>query len=876
MKTLTDIRSTFIDYFAKNDHEVVASSPLVPQNDPSLMFTNAGMVQFKDVFTGKENRDYVRATSAQKCVRAGGKHNDLDNVGHTARHHTFFEMMGNFSFGDYFKEQAIVFAWELITKEFGLKPDNLLITVHSSDEEAAALWRKIAGFSDSKIIRIPTSDNFWQMGDTGPCGPCTEIFIDQGEDVQGGIPGSADEDGDRFLEFWNLVFMQFDKQADGTRNDLPKPCVDTGMGLERMAAILQGVKSNYDTDLMRALTGAVSDLTGKKLGVSHRVIADHLRASSFLIADGVMPSNEGRGYVLRRIMRRAMRHANMLGANEPLMHRLFPELEAQMGAAYPELSRASALIKQTLKGEEERFGKTLERGLRILEDKTKDLRKGEMLDGKVAFTLYDTYGFPLDLVADALKSKGLRVDAAGFEEEMTQQKQRARASWSGSGDTGTDKIWYDISEEFGKTDFTGYEGTKGQGRILAIVSDSERLDKIEEGGEGLVILDTTPFYAESGGQTGDVGCMSNAATKTSVTATIKPLPTLHAHRVKVEEGSLNVGDTLNLNVDGKARSKIAANHSATHLLHAALREILGEHVTQKGSLVNERRLRFDIAHPIALTAQQIKEVEELVGEKIRENSKVQTKIMSQQEAIDAGAMALFGEKYDEDVRVLSMGEGFSVELCGGTHVNRSGDIGLFVITSDSALAAGVRRIEALTGARAMEYLKGKERLLNDACELLKINHDDLPTRIGKLMLERKDFEKEIKSLQQKLATSQDTTAPPIKEVAGIKFMGRIVENLPPKELKSFVDMSKKHLKSDGIVALISLNEGKASIVVGVTDNLTDKISAVDLVRAASIELGGKGGGGRSDLAQAGGSLGNQDAAHKAIEAIEGLMESSIK
>jgi alanyl-tRNA synthetase len=865
-RTAADIRRAFLGFFAQRGHTVVPSAPLVPHNDPTLLFTNSGMVPFKDVFTGKETRAYVRAASAQKCVRAGGKHNDLDNVGYTARHHTFFEMLGNFSFGDYFKEEAIAYAWALVTREFGLPVDRLLVTVHASDEDAAALWRKVAGLPDDRIIRIATDDNFWRMGDTGPCGPSSEIFFDQGPALAGGPPGSPDEDGDRFLEIWNLVFMQFEERADGTRTDLPRPCVDTGMGLERVAAVVQGVHSNYDCDLLRTLVGSVADKTHGPIGPSHRVIADHLRTSAFLIADGVLPGNEGRGYVLRRFMRRAMRHAHMLGAQEPLLHRLFPTLEGLMGAAYPELTRARPLILETLRGEEERFGRTLERGLALLGEATAGLRPGGVLDGAVAFRLYDTFGFPLDLTQDALRAHGCAVDIAGFEEAMAQQKSASRAAWAGSGEAATDKIWFDILEGCGPTDFLGYEAQHAQGKVLALLRDGAQVQHLEAGEAGAVITDVTPFYAESGGQVGDSGQASWPGGRAEVTHTTKPLPGLHAHHVQVRAGALAVGDAVDLAVDAARRTAIRANHSATHLLHAALRSIVGAHVTQKGSLVDADRLRFDIAHSAALTPQQAAEVEALVNAQIRANTPVTTEVMSQEDALKAGAMALFGEKYDDRVRVLTMGaDRFSVELCGGTHVARTGDIGCLVITGDSALAAGVRRIEALTGAKALEHLHARAAKGKEAAALLKASLDDLPARVAALLAERKAAQQKLSALQQKLAAGPDTTAPPVKEVAGVKVIGRILDGVPAKDLKAMADVAKRHMGS-GVVALVSVMDGKASLVVGVTEDLAARVSAVDLVRAGVAVLGGKGGGGRADMAQGGGP--NAGAAKQALDAVE--------
>ncbi|MEM6811626.1 MAG: alanine--tRNA ligase [Pseudomonadota bacterium] len=878
MKTVNDIRKEFTGFFEKNGHEHVASSPLVPQNDPTLMFVNSGMVQFKNVFTGTESRDYTRATTSQKCVRAGGKHNDLDNVGYTARHHTFFEMLGNFSFGDYFKEEAISYAWELISKNFQMPQDKLLITVHSTDEEAAGLWKKIAGFSDDKIIRIPTDDNFWQMGDTGPCGPCSEIFYDQGEQLQGGPPGSPDEDGDRFLEFWNLVFMQYEQEPgdDGKpiRRPLPKPSIDTGMGLERMAALMQGEHSNYGIDLLRSIIEHCADLTSidadGDMAASHRVIADHLRCSAFLIADGVMPSNEGRGYVLRRIMRRGMRHAHLLGAKEPLMYRLLPTLTSMMGEAFPELKRADNLISETLKNEEQRFKQTLERGLKILEEESSNVRNNT-LAGDVAFKLYDTYGFPVDLTADALKAKNIEVDMQGFEAAMEEQKKAARAAWSGSGDTGTEKLWFDILDKVGPTEFLGYKTEQAEGQILSIVKDGQEAQSLEKGDEGFVIVNQTPFYAESGGQVGDSGVLKTENSSASITDTKKPVPGLLAHHVRVEEGTLSIEDGVQLDVDHKRRSAIRSNHSATHLLHEALRRALGDHVAQKGSLQDSERTRFDISQPTSIAADVLKKVEDLVNQEIRANTKVSTRVLPLEDAIESGARALFGEKYDDEVRVVSMGsqEGnkrYSVELCGGTHVNRTGDIGYFKIISESAVSAGVRRIEALTGANAIAYMEDQEKQLKETASLLKSAPAEVKNRVEALVAEKKKLEQDVANLRKQMATGGASSSnDDVKDINGIKYIGKVLEDFPAKDLKGMADELKKKLGS-GIVALVSTQEGKASIVVGVTEDLTEKFSAVDLVKVGAEALGGKGGGGRPDMAQAGGP--QPDAANDAVISIE--------
>ncbi|MCW2237373.1 alanine--tRNA ligase [Azospirillum canadense] len=887
MKTANDIRRTFLDYFAKNGHQIVESSPLVPRNDPTLMFTNAGMVQFKNVFTGAEPRPYKRATTSQKCVRAGGKHNDLDNVGYTARHHTFFEMLGNFSFGDYFKDDAIAFAWNLVTKEFGLPADKLLVTVHTSDEEAAGIWRKVAGLSDDKIIRIPTDDNFWRMGDTGPCGPCSEIFFDHGPHIAGGPPGSPDQDGDRFIEIWNLVFMQYEQRGPNDLIALPKPSIDTGMGLERLAAVLQGKHDNYDIDLMRALIMASAEGTGTSPdgahAVSHRVIADHLRSCSFLIADGVLPSNEGRGYVLRRIMRRAMRHAHMIGAREPLMHRLVPALIQQMGDAYPELNRARALIVETLKLEETRFKQTLERGLRLLEDEVGRLGEGQPLPGDVAFKLYDTYGFPLDLTQDVLRTQGRPVDEDGFKAAMDEQRRKARESWAGSGEAATETLWYELKDELGATEFFGYDTEVAEGKVTAIVKGGARVEQAALGDEVMVIVNQTPFYGESGGQVGDSGVIFSAeGTEFAVADTQKKLGAVWAHIGTVTKGTLKVGDMVELRVDTERRSAIRANHSATHLLHEALRHRLGEHVTQKGSLVSSERLRFDISQPVGLTQDDIAAVENEVNRRILANSEVVTRLMSPDEARQMGAMALFGEKYGDEVRVVSMGgphgeldRDYSIELCGGTHVRRTGDIGLLKIVAEGAVAAGVRRIEALTGTGAKAWLSERDHLLTEAASVLKVRPEEVPTRLAALVDERKKMERELAELRRQVAMGGGAKADgggEAKDIAGVKYAARVVDGLPAKDLKPMADELKKQVGS-GVVVLIASNEGKASIVVGVTDDLTAKFSAVDLVRVGAEALGGKGGGGRPDMAQAGGP--DASLAPAAVDAIEKAVASKV-
>jgi len=888
MQTANDIRKTFLDFFASHGHEIVESSPLVPNNDPTLMFVNAGMVPFKNVFTGLEHRPYTRATSSQKCVRAGGKHNDLENVGHTARHHTFFEMLGNFSFGDYFKDDAIDMAWKLITNEYGLDKNRLLVTVYHTDDEAFNLWKKVSNLPDERIIRIPTSDNFWSMGNTGPCGPCSEIFYDHGDHIMGGPPGSPDEDGDRFVEIWNLVFMQYEQQEDGTRIELPKPSIDTGMGLERITAVLQGTHDNYETDVMRALIQASADVTATDADgyhrISHRVIADHLRATAFLIADGVLPSNEGRGYVLRRIMRRAMRHAHLIGVTEPTIYKLYSTLQAKMSGAFPELNRAEALITETLKLEETRFIKTLDRGLKLLDEATQDLTQNNVLDGETAFKLYDTYGFPLDLTQDALKDKNIAVDEDGFNVAMERQKAAARASWSGSGSAVTDELWFDVKDQIGATDFLGYEKEQAQGKITALVMDGERVDEACAGDDVQLVLNQSPFYGESGGQMGDIGLISANGLKIEISDTQKKLAAVHVHVGKVVEGTVRLGDEVSLSVNHAHRAQIRANHSATHLLHAALRQELGEHVTQKGSMVSGDRLRFDISHQKAVNADELADVESMVNGQVRANIKVSTRLMTPQHAVEAGAMALFGEKYGDEVRVVSMGiemdaeksvdqvsaevTDFSVELCGGTHVKRTGDIGLFKVVSEGAVSSGVRRIEALTGAAAVEYLEGQELALQTTATVLKSSPAEVPARVQQLMDERKKLEREVQDLRKKLASGGDGDNSSTKDIGGVTFAPKLLQDVPGKDLKSLADDIKSQIKS-GVVALVSVSDDKVSLVVGVTDDLTKTFNAVDLVRVGSAVVGGKGGGGRPDMAQAGGPQGDQAGA--ALEAIENAL-----
>ncbi len=878
MTSVSDIRSGFLDYFAKNGHEIVTSSPLVPRNDPTLLFTNAGMVQFKNVFVGSEQRPYSRASTSQKCVRAGGKHNDLENVGYTARHHTFFEMLGNFSFGDYFKDVAIELAWNLVTKEYDLDPSRLLVTVYSEDEDAATLWRKIAGLSDNKIIRIPTSDNFWAMGDTGPCGPCSEIFYDHGSSIPGGPPGSANEDGDRFIEIWNLVFMQFEQLTPEERVNLPKPSIDTGMGLERIAALLQGKNDNYDTDLIRTLIEASAEASDTPAdgdrAVSHRVIADHLRACSFLIADGVLPSNEGRGYVLRRIMRRGMRHAHLLGCDEPLMWRLVVSLVTEMGDAFPELVRARALIEETFKLEETRFKEMLARGLRLLEDETNKLGDGETLSGDVAFRLYDTFGFPLDLTQDILRGQNREVDELGFDVAMDRQREAARKAWAGSGEAVTEEVWFDVREESGASEFLGYDTEAAEGVIASIVVDGQPAERLEAGQSGMVVTNQTPFYAESGGQMGDEGLFfTSEGGEFTVSDTVKRLDDLHVHIGEMRRGSLAKEDAVEMRVDGERRKRMRANHSVTHLLHASLRERLGDHVAQKGSLVAPDYLRFDFSHPKAVSAEELLAIEADVNDRIRENASVVTRQMTPDEAQEAGAVALFGEKYGDEVRVVSMGDvktdtelPYSMELCGGTHVRRTGDIGLFKITSESAVAAGVRRVEAMTGAAALGHIAMREAIVADTAQVLNAAPGDIPARVNALLRERRTMEREMTELRRKLAEGGGSaSSPDVRNVNGISIATRLLDDVPAKELKPLVDSLKGQVGS-GVVAVVSVSDRKASLVVGVTEDLTERVNAIDLVRVGSAAVGGKGGGGRPDMAQAGGPDGSAGAdALKAIE-----------
>ena len=857
MTSVNQIRKTFLDYFAKNGHKVVPSSSLVPDNDPTLMFTNSGMVQFKNVLAGNETRDYTRATTAQKSVRAGGKHNDLDSVGYDVRHHTFFEMLGNFSFGDYFKDGAIPFAWELLTKDFGLPKDKLAVTIYYNDEDAYNLWKKVSGLPDDRIIRISTKDNFWQMGDTGPCGPCSEIFYDHGPEVWGGLPGTPEEDGDRFIEIWNLVFDQFEDLADGSRINLKRPGIDTGMGLERIAAILQGVHSNFDTDMFQHIIKAIADMANTDpngpLKASHNVIADHLRSICFLIADGVLPSNEGRGYVLRRIMRRAMRHAYMLGVKDPMIYKLLPTLQKEMGEAYPELYTRENLIKETIKIEEERFGRTLDKGLKLLDEEIAHLGRGDKLSGETAFKLYDTYGFPLDLTQDALKNKNIEVDTAGFDACMARQKEEARKNWAGSGDTAVEKVWYSVEDKVNPTEFLGYNVTKSDGEVVALIQNNKEVNEVTSGKFELV-ANQTPFYGECGGQVGDTGLIVSKNFTARVVDTKRKLDKIFVHVCELEKGSVKIGDCANFEVDEENRKRICANHSVTHLAHKALKMILGDHVAQKGSMVEADRMRFDVSHPKQITAEQLRQVEDIVNEQIRNDLPVTTVIMNKEEAVKLGAMALFDEKYGDDVRVVTMGDEnapFSRELCGGTHVCSTGNIGYFHIIGESAVAAGVRRLECLTGVGADSYVRKTENKLHHVAAALKTNLNDLEARINSLLEERKKQEQEIFNLKKALAggkSSSDET----ETINGVKFVGKLVSGAHPKELKAFIDDIMHNLGS-GIVVLCSDKDDKASVVVGVSKDLTAKYNAVDLVRAASAVVGGQGGGGRPDMAQAGGS-----------------------
>ncbi len=882
MASVNEIRTAFLDYFAREGHERVASGPLVPRNDPTLMFTNAGMVQFKDYFTGKAKPPHPRAVTAQKCVRAGGKHNDLDNVGYTARHHTFFEMLGNFSFGDYFKERAIELAWTLVTRDFGLSKDRIWVTVYPSDDVARGLWKKIAGLSDDRIVGH--EDNLWAMGPIGPCGYCSEIFYDQGEAVIGGPPGSLEENGDRFLEFWNLVFMQFEQVDEATRIDLPRPSIDTGMGIERITAIMQGVTNNYDIDLFKTLIASVHEHVGRPSGAinqaSPRVIADHLRATSFLIADGVLPSNEGRGYVLRRIMRRAMRHAHLLGASEPAIFRLVPTLVHEMGQAYPELGRADGLITETLRLEEGRFQKTLARGLTLLEEASRGLDKGDTLDGETAFKLYDTYGFPLDLTQDALKVRGIGVDITSFSDAMERQRAEARKSWAGSGEAATEIVWLSLRDRHGATEFLGYNAESAEAQVLALVKNGAEVEALGAGEEGAIVANQTPFYGESGGQVGDTGIIvSENGARFRVADTQKKADGLFVHLGKVEHGGFVPGQAVRLEVDAARRTAIRANHSATHLLHAALRATLGTHVAQKGSLVAPDRLRFDFSHPKPMSEEEMAAVEEMANAVVLQDAPVETRLMDRDSAIESGAMALFGEKYGDEVRVVSMGKAladgkagktYSVELCGGTHVGRTGEIGLVTLVGEAAVAAGVRRVEALTGAAARHHLAEQDKRVREIAGRLKVRPEEAVARVDALVEERRRLERELADAKKKLAMGGGGAAEPaMRQIGAINVLARAVEGVAPKDLRGLVDQGKRQVVS-GVVAIVGVNDGKAGLVVGVTDDLTDRISAVDLARVGSVALGGTGGGGRPDLAQAGGP--NAGAAEAALKAITGRIE----
>ncbi len=882
MASLNQIRSHFLDYFQRKDHAVVASAPLVPQNDPTLLFVNAGMVPFKNYFTGAEAAPWPRAASSQKSVRAGGKHNDLDNVGYTARHHTFFEMLGNFSFGDYFKEGAIEFAWELLTKEFELSADRLLVTVYAEDEHAATLWKKIAGLSDDKIIRIATSDNFWSMGDTGPCGPCSEIFYDHGAHIPGGPPGSPDEDGDRFVEIWNLVFMQYEQMANGDRTSLPKPSIDTGMGLERIAAVLQGVHDNYDIDLFQAIIAAsralVGGAGGANSGPSHRVIADHLRSSSFLIADGVTPSNEGRGYVLRRIMRRAMRHAHLLGAADPLMHRLAPTLIQQMGEAYPELKRAEPAIIDTLRQEEERFRRTLGRGMSLLDEATAGLSTGEVLSGETAFKLYDTYGFPLDLTQDAVRAKGLTVDLEGFDAAMTRQKEMAREAWTGSGQVAAAGEWFAIREQLGPSRFEGYDQIEINAELLAIVQEGRLIDAALSGATIQAVFDRTPFYAESGGQAGDQGEVEWDGGRARVADVQKRAGDLFVHDLEILEGVLKPGARLRLAVDADRRQQTRANHSATHLLHSALRNVLGPHVTQKGQMVDGERIRFDFSHGAPVTPEEIDRIEAEINAVVRQNLPAETQLMAPKDAMAAGAMALFGEKYGETVRVLTLGESlagqgaYSVELCGGTHVARTGDIALFKVVQEQGVAAGVRRIEALTGESARRWLLDQAAVSKSLADQFKVPVSEVAARVATLEVQRRQLEKELGDAKRQLAMGGGGASAPAgpEEIAGVSVLARVMEGVGGKDLRPIAEAFKKQMP-DGVIVLVGSAEGKAAVTVAVVGSAQAKFNAVELAKAAVVAMGGQGAGGRPDFAQGGAPDGAK--AQEGLDAVKAALAS---
>ena len=880
METVNDIRAAFLEFFRSKGHAVMPSSPLVPRNDPTLMFTNSGMVQFKNIFTGNQKRESSRVTTSQKCLRAGGKHNDLENVGHTARHHTFFEMLGNFSFGDYFKEAAIELAWSLVTKEFGLPEDKLLVTVHTSDEIAAELWKKVASIPESRIIKIPTSDNFWSMGDTGPCGPCSEIFFDHGDHISGGPPGSALQDGDRFIEIWNLVFMQYEQVSENHRIDLPKPSIDTGMGLERVAAVMQGTHDNFKIDTMQALTDCAKEQANVKktdeADISFRVMADHLRAIAFLIAEGVFPSNEGRGYVLRRIMRRAMRHAHIIGCDDPIMWKLVPTLMKQMGQAFPELIMAESLIVETLRLEEERFKKLLDRGLKLLDTAVSSIGKNKVLNGETAFKLYDTYGFPLDLTQDALRSQNIAVDAAGFEATMELARTKARANWRGSGDATMEKVWFEVRKNIEATEFLGYQTEIAEGQLVAIIFDGKQAKTASQGQEVSMVFNQSPFYAEAGGQAGDTGQVKNSNGATfKVLHTRKVFDDLNVNIGRVTSGTFTILDEVSLSIDGLRRKNLRANHSATHLIHAALRNQLGNHVMQKGSLVEANRMRFDISHPEPIALNRILQIESEVNEQIRYNSEVVTRVMDPETAVTGGAMALFGEKYGDQVRVVSMGKrekqvAYSVELCGGTHVRQTGDIGLFKILSESAVGSGIRRLEIVTGEAAEEHVSSVKSALDETASILKVTPVKVVERVKSLIDDRKKLENTVANLRRKIATGEGNGDKINKiDIGGYSFVSKLVEGMPAKELKGLADEMQKHINS-GVVALVSNTNGKASLVVSVTKDLTNKVSAVDLVREACPALGGKGGGGRPEMAQAGGPNGG-DGQH-ALNLIETLLK----
>ena len=855
--TVNQIRKTFLNYFEKNGHKIIPSSSLVPDNDPTLMFTNSGMVQFKNIFTGAETAPYKRATTSQKSVRAGGKHNDLDSVGYDVRHHTFFEMLGNFSFGDYFKEEAINDAWELVTKEFGLPKDRLAVTVFHTDEVSRNIWKKVSGLPDDRIIGIATKDNFWQMGDTGPCGYCSEIFYDHGPEVWGGLPGTPEEDGDRWIEIWNLVFDEFEDLPDGSRIPLKQKCIDTGMGLERISAILQGVHSNYDIDLFRNLTADIAKIASTDpkgpLESSHNVIADHLRSMSFLIADGVLPSNEGRGYVLRRIMRRAMRHAYLLGVKEPMIYKLLPSLQREMGEAYPELYRAQNLISDTIKTEETRFLRTLDKGLRLLDDETKNLKEGDELSGATAFKLYDTYGFPLDLTQDALKAKNINVDTRGFDEAMEKQRAEARRNWAGSGDAGTDKIWFELQDKLGSTEFLGYNTLRADAEITALVQNGREISEISAG-EFYLLANQTPFYGEMGGQVGDIGTIVGDGFEIEVTDTKKKLDGLWVHVCKMLNGSVRKGTFASFRVNEENRHAIEANHTVTHLLHHALQEKFGASVTQKGSMVAADKMRFDIAYPKQISEPEIRDLENAVNRLIRANLPVHTNIMNQEDAINAGAMALFGEKYGDEVRVVCVGDGVSMELCGGTHVKQTGSIGYFNIVSESAIAAGVRRLECVTGSAAEKFTQDIEDRLHHVGACLKAGFNDIENRVVQLLEEKKKLEAQIFDLKKKFVSNKAADNPDkFEAVNGVKFVAKIIENIPPKELKAFIDEIKAQSKDDTVVAFFSPAEGKVSVVIGVSDNIKDRLPATNLIKVVAPFVGAQGGGGRPDMAQTGGS-----------------------